>query len=92
MHAQSLPLITSEAHASICLTSTSYSLDWSAVSRKAETNDVKMINENKALMAKYGITAEPKMIYFYKLKDALRYAEIDTNRVQGNSQRTLTEK
>ena len=56
-----------------------------------------MSNEDKALMAKYGITCEPKMHYFYmqyrydNINDALRYAEIETNRVHENSLLTTSE-
>lgn len=56
-----------------------------------------MNEEDKALMALYGIKCIPKMMYFYKqyrydnLKDALRYAEIDTKRDQKNTLLTPSE-
>jgi hypothetical protein len=56
-----------------------------------------MREDDKALMARYGITCAPKMMYFYKqyryenLTDALRYAEIEAKRTQKNAQRTSTE-
>lgn len=57
-----------------------------------------MNNDDKALMEKYGITCETKMIYAYKqhrydnLQDALRYAEIDAKRAPGNESGTTHEK
>ena len=50
-----------------------------------------MSEEETALMAKYGITTETHTVYYYKehryekLKDALNFAEIDTNPPQKNS-------
>jgi hypothetical protein len=56
-----------------------------------------MSNEDKSMMAKYGISCEPKMHYFYmqyrydNINDALRYAVIDTNRIHDNSLLTPSE-
>lgn len=57
-----------------------------------------MNNDDAALMEKYGITSQTKTIYAYKqhrydnLKDALRYAEIDTERDLANESVTAHEK
>ena len=43
-----------------------------------------MSEDDKALMAQYGITSEPKLIYSYKehrydkLQDAINFARLDT--------------
>lgn len=56
-----------------------------------------MNEDDKALMELYGIKCVPKMVYFYKqyeyenLKDALRYAEIDTKRDKENTLLTPAE-
>ena len=56
-----------------------------------------MNEEDKTLMAQYGITGTPKMMYFYKeyryenLSDALHYAKSVTERTENNAQRTPTE-
>jgi hypothetical protein len=50
-----------------------------------------MNEEGKTLMAQYGITDTPKMMYFYKqcryeyLVDALNYASIDRMRADKNT-------
>ena len=47
-----------------------------------------MSEQDKILMAEYGITSSPKTVYFYKeyrydrLSDALSYAKSDTRRIQ----------
>ncbi len=47
-----------------------------------------MSEQDKSLMAEYGITSSPKTVYFYKefrydrLSDALSYARSDTQRIQ----------
>lgn len=53
--------------------------------------------EEKILMARYGITCTPKMMYFYRqyryanLADALSYAESDArNEHKNTSKNTLT--
>lgn len=57
-----------------------------------------MSEENKTLMAQYGITCEPKLIYSYKqhryenVEQAINFARIDTNRDQENSLHTATKK
>ena len=57
-----------------------------------------MNKEDKALMEKYGVTCETKLIYTYKqhrydsLQDALRYAEIDAKRNLGSESDTSHEK
>lgn len=57
-----------------------------------------MNEDEKRLMAKYGIRCEPVMTYFYKqhryehLKDAIHYAEIDTRHDKENNQGTVIEK
>ncbi len=56
-----------------------------------------MNEDDMALMERYGIKCVPKMVYFYKqyeyenLKDAIRYAEIDTKRDKENSLLTPAE-
>ena len=56
-----------------------------------------MNEEDKTLMAQYGITGTPKMMYFYKeyryenLSDALHYAKNVEERTQNNAQSTPTE-
>jgi hypothetical protein len=50
-----------------------------------------MNEEDKTLMAQYGISGTPKMMYFYKqyryenLVDALNYARIDRMRADKNT-------
>jgi hypothetical protein len=51
-----------------------------------------MMNEEKTeLMTRYGITSRMKEIYFYKqyrydnFEDALRFAERDAERIDGNA-------
>jgi len=62
-----------------------------------QTKETHMSDDNEMMMARYGITSAPKMMYFYKqyqyekLGDALRYAEIDTARTQESTIDTLTE-
>lgn len=57
-----------------------------------------MNEENKRLMAKYGITCEPKMIYSYKqhryenVEQAINFARIDAKRDQEDILQTTTEK
>ena len=47
-----------------------------------------MNEQDKTLMADYGITSSPKTVYFYKdfrydrLSDALTYAKLDAKRIQ----------
>jgi uncharacterized protein YecA (UPF0149 family) len=48
--------------------------------------EIEMSEQDKTLMAEYGITSLPKTVYFYKeyrydrLSDALSYAQTDTRR------------
>jgi len=62
------------------------------------TNNNQTNKDVKALMVKYGITCETKIIYAYKqyrydnLQDVLRYAEIDTKRDFKNGSDTTLEK
>ena len=62
-----------------------------------QAKEIQMSEDEKTLMAEYGITCEPKMIYFYKqysyerLNDALRYAKIDARR-EAKNQDILTQK
>ena len=57
-----------------------------------------MSEETKTLMAQYGITCEPKMIYSYKqhryenVEQAINFARIDATRDQDNNLRTTTAK
>jgi len=57
-----------------------------------------MSEETKTLMAQYGITCEPKLIYSYKqhryenVEQAINFARIDATRDQDNSLRTTTAK
>ena len=57
-----------------------------------------MSEETKTLMAQYGITCEPKLIYSYKqhryenVEQAINFARIDAARDQDNSLRTTTAK
>lgn len=54
--------------------------------------------EEKTLMARYGITCTPKMMYFYKqyryenLVDALNYAESDTGNTHNHVRQTPADK
>ena len=56
-----------------------------------------MSDEEKTLMAQYGITGELKMIYSYKqhryenINDAINFAKIDTNHDQDNKLQIKTE-
>lgn len=53
-----------------------------------------MSEQDKTLMADYGITSSPKTVYFYKeyrydrLADALAYAKTDAKRMQEGSEST----
>ncbi len=53
-----------------------------------------MSEQDKTLMAEYGITSAPKTVYFYKefrydrLSDALSYAKSDAQRTQEGGEPT----
>ena len=53
-----------------------------------------MSEQDKTLMAEYGITSSPKTVYFYRefrydrLSDALAYAKTDAKRIQEGSKST----
>jgi hypothetical protein len=57
-----------------------------------------MNEQDKTLMAQYGITCSPKMMYFYKqyryehLADALSYAESDTRNTHNHTRQTPADK
>lgn len=57
-----------------------------------------MSEEDKTLMAQYGITSESKLMYSYKqhryehLEDAVNYARVDTNNAQKNNDDAPIEK
>ena len=57
-----------------------------------------MNEEDKTLMAQYGITGTPKMMYFYKqyryenFADALSYAESDTRNAHKNTRQIPADK
>jgi hypothetical protein len=59
------------------------------LSATPSTEEIEMSEQDKTLMAEYGITSTDKKVYTYKeyrydrLSDALSYARIDTGRSEG---------
>jgi hypothetical protein len=62
------------------------------LSETLEIEEIVMSEQDKTLMAEYGVTSSTKTVYFYKeyrydrLSDALSYAKSDTKRAEAGGE------